>query len=261
MGRPRLSAGSDKKAAGADSVSPQLRRSKRKSTLGSEVISPVTAKKARKSKENKHSVLASSIALTLSPPPTILSLPLDIHLKLLQYLDVKSQEALSSTCSYFDQMIRGRHLMRVDIPFSREFLSELTAAQTIEKKPLLRLECKALSGSHMFDASSFLAQEYIIESQMNLLSLSKLREVNLVPDDIQTRINIRNTSTSMWECAKDFDHIILSRLSRVGVLNNISRLDIVLGMEELAHLLWKDILPGLTNLVELHLVVLERRAW
>ena len=258
MGRPRLSAGSDKKAACADSVTPQLRRSKRKSSLGSVVISPVTAKKARKSKEDKYSVLASA-ALALPPPPTLLSLPLDIHEKFLQYLDVKSQEALSSTCSYFDQMIRGRHLMRVDIPFAKEFLSELKAAQTIEKKPLLRLECKVLSASHMFDDSGFLAQEYILESQMNLLSLSKLREVNLVPDDIQTRINIRNTS--MWECAKDFDHIILSRLSRVGVLNNISRLDIVLGMEELAHLLWKDILPGLTNLVELHLVVLERRAW
>ena len=260
-GRDMKAADREHPLAMSASVCPGPRRSKRKILISPE-DSPVltTTKKARKSKASRHVLATYPVR---PPPPTMMVLPLDVHKKFLQYLDVRSMEALASTCSYFYQMVHGRYITRLNIPFSGNFLAEMKKAQIIEKKSLLRLECKKLkmNDQHTFSKfadSGFQVQQYLLESQMDLLSLSRIRELDLVPDFMEAQVT--SFSISMWECAKNFDHILLTQLSRLGVLNNISRLDIVLGMEDLSHDLWKEIIPDLTSLVELRLVVLERRA-
>ena len=253
----------------------KLRRSKRKVPSTKEVSTvfdtpPPSSKKARRGRS------WTSIAAR-SPPPSLLSLPYDVQDLLTRYLDVKSLEALAQTCSHFDLMINGRYLTSVNIPFNlKGFMAEVMRSEVLEKKPLLRLECKKLDSDRIpqpggqdiiscqgdslirFMDSGFQMKQYVLEFQMGLLSLSSVREVDLVPDNIRNQV--ASISPVMWECAEDFDHVILSHLAGLGALKNISRLDILLGIEDISHDLWKKYLPSLTSLLELNITVLERRA-
>merc|ERR1719397_1893544 len=75
-------------------------------------------------------------------PLTLLTLPYEVKDQLLKYLDIKSMEALSKTCSQFDLMINGRFLTSLNLPFviNEPFMTEVKETEVIEKKPLLRLE-------------------------------------------------------------------------------------------------------------------------
>ena len=71
------------------------------------------------------------------PVPTLTTLPYVVTTKLLLYLDVETLENLSSTCSFFDQMITGKFLTSINFPFPVDFISEVMNADCMDKKPLL----------------------------------------------------------------------------------------------------------------------------
>ena len=174
-------------------------------------VSSKKAKKAKVSIKRAKKVSAKdSTKLELSNPvrATLMSLNYDVQDKLLQYLDVQvrlsnnitfsseilffnlqSLEALSKTCSHFDLMINGRYLTSVSFPFGGRFLNDIEKSQIFEKKSVLRLECKNNLSSPHFDMSMFVetslaAKQYLIQTQLSLLNLSKVREVDLVPVNI-----------------------------------------------------------------------------
>ena len=184
-------------------------------------------------------------------------------------------------------MINGRYLTSVNLPFGDEFLNDIKESKILEKKPVLRLQCKNVPHSptsptllqdplSLFVDSSFELQQYTIKSQLSLLYLSKVRELDLVPvnikfcfflfktlsislkDDIRDAVNLR--SSAMWDCGQAFDLAILSELSSHGSLSNLFRLDILLSREDISRNLWKDFMPAMVNLVELNITVLERKA-
>ena len=78
-------------------------------------------------------------------------------------------------------------------------------------------------------------------------------------DDIPGALSAMRSS-EMWDCGHQFDQAILSQLAREGCLSNIYRLDILLSREDLSRKLWKDFMPAMVNLQELHITVLERKA-
>ena len=173
--------------------------------------------------------------------------------------NLQSLEALSQTCSHFDLMIKGRYLTTVDMPFDEDILKEIKETQLIEKKPVLKLRSKSLPGSDgLFVDSSQAVKQYLLESQLSLLCLSQVREVDLVPDNILEEINYR--SSGQWDCGQQFDQALLAQLASQDCLANISRLNILLCREDLARNLWKDFMPAMVNLVELNITVLERKA-
>ena len=252
-----------------------LRRSKRRFPISSKEDSSAvldgslpTVRKVRR--RTGRSKTANRVIVTASPaPPTLLTLPYDVLRGVLGYLDVMSIEALGNTCSYFDLMIYGSFLTTVNVPMSLSggFLGEVRSKDVLQKKPLLRLECKKPrreAGSDLpqqvhslvkFAEAGFEVREYILDSQMRLLSLSKLRELDLVPEDVDDTF-----TASLWECAQHLDCLILYKLDILDALKNISRLDVVLATEELSLQLWKAGMPSLINLLELNIMVLERKA-
>ena len=104
---------------------------------------------------------------------------------LLFYL--QSLEALSQTCSHFDLRINGRYLTTLNLPFGEEILNDMKESKIFEKKPVLRLQCKSISQQDPFSLfvdSSYEVKKYVIEAQLSLLYLSKVRELDLVPVNI-----------------------------------------------------------------------------
>ena len=57
-----------------------------------------------------------------------------------------------------------------------------------------------------------------------------------------------------------FEMAILSQLSRLGVLRNISRLNLLLVSNEMGELLWKEVIPQMRSLLKLDITVVERMA-
>ena len=89
-------------------------------------------------------------------------------------------------------MINGRYLTTLNLPFGEEFLNDIKESKILEKKPVLRLQCKNVPHSptllqdplSLFVDSSFELKQYTIESQLSLVYLSKVRELDLVPVNI-----------------------------------------------------------------------------
>ena len=75
------------------------------------------------------------------PAPTLLTLPYLALQNCMSHMDVETLEQLSKTCSYFDQLINGKYLTSLEVPFDAHFLKEVSSTNTIEKKPLLKLKC------------------------------------------------------------------------------------------------------------------------
>ena len=110
----------------------------------------------------------------------------------MELFNFQSLEALGQTCSHFDLMINGRYLTTVSLPFDEGILTDIKESKIFEKKPVLRIQCKNVFKYHysrddplsLFVDSDSAVKQYIIESQMSLLSLSKVRELDLVPVNI-----------------------------------------------------------------------------
>ena len=192
------------------------------------------------------------------------NLPNLVLSKLLQFLDVKSLENLSATCSLFDQLIAGQYITSISIPFSPEFVEEMKTSKSIDRKPLLKLEVgksKSICLQVMLrrETGSPSILEYLIDSQLSLLDLSKLREIDLV------------FNTPLELTVQDMDNIFrfyrtifllpmfnIYSISAHNLINykNITRLHMMTDEESIAV---GAMLPWLTNLIELGLHVHTRK--
>jgi len=218
-----------------------LRRSKRKkSVYGRPNLSENQTRNLLKFKKNSNASCLTSL------PNLVLSY-------LLQFLDVESLESLSATCSLFDQLIAGRYLTSIDIPFSPEFVREMKTSKSIHKKPLLKLE---------FGKSKFICLqtmlrgdkrypsivEYLIDTQLSLLDLRQLREIDLV---FNTPLKLTNEDMINIQ-----DFYIDTFITPMGNLfikpdlpkfKNITRLYMMTNEDTMAV---RIVLRGLTNLIE-----------
>ena len=193
-----------------------LRRSTRKCSMSSVFSNPPPAKKLRKVTH-----------IPSQPVPTLTTLPYVVTTKLLLYLDVETLENLSSTCSFFDQMITGKFLTSINFPFPVDFISEVMNADCMDKKPLLKLRCKKdfPDMSDTLQNQSLLYKiivnncsgmtDYLVLSQMSLLSLDKLREVDLMMDSLRPEdILVLAQSRNIMNVYTNFDSRLLRQMSR-----------------------------------------------
>ena len=112
------------------------------------------------------------------PAPSLITLPCLVLRKLLLYCDVDTLEKLSTTCSYFDQLISGRFITSLDFPLPLDFINEVASTSRLEKKPLLKIRCKKSDKQFILYFS-----DYILDCQLAFIFLDKLRKLDLVPED------------------------------------------------------------------------------
>ena len=161
---------------------------------------------------------------------TLMDLPEEIHCLLLKYLDVRTLKTLAMTNHHLHEMICGRYLL---------MLPE-GVFNTIQKKPLLRIERKKpMTLNHL-----------LLLTQLDLLRLQNLREL-----DLGTRIPANRPSWT-WTSTALMDKNILNRLSELGALQNLSRLEVIIPEESFAKYLWEEIIPKV-KLQSLRLTVVE----
>jgi len=247
-----------------------LRRSTRKRAIPSSLSSvfatpPSSAKKNKKIKPPPSPVLPK-------PVPTLMTLPTLVTEKLLMYFDVDTLEKLSATCSYFDQLIAGRFLTTMDFPFSVVFNAEVAAASTFEKKPLLKMRCKKSREEFRvfpdmpdeFSDSSSIHRiivdncpdttDYMVQGQLSLLSLNKLREVDLVPECLLEEGGSRVLTQRVMDSYSSFDSGLLRQISRMGTLSHVTRLDVLVDQ----NFYLEQFMPQFPSLIELGLFITTR---
>jgi len=159
------------------------------------------------------------------------------------YFDVDTLENLSATCSYFDLLISGRYLTSINFPFNVDFNAEVAATSNVEKKPLLKMRCKKSKDEFKifpdmpdeFSEPSSIHKiivencpdmtDYMVQSQLSLLSLENLREIDLVPDKIMDEG--RAPSQRVMDSYSNFDSGLFRQISRFGSLSCVTRLDVL----------------------------------
>jgi len=193
---------------------------------------------------------------------TLTSLPNLVLRNLLQFLDVESLENLSATCSMFDQLIAGKYLTSLSIPFSPEFVREMKTSKSIDRKPLLKLEfgkSRRICLQTMFRGVSVFSSviEYLIDSQLSLLDLRQLREIDLVFNTpvaltMHDMFNIRN-----FYIAYLINPLptVISKYNCIA-FKNITRLSLMMCEDNFAV---KCIVSASTNLIELGLHIHARK--
>jgi hypothetical protein len=184
-----------------------------------------------------------------TPPKNLLHLPLAVLDRLHLFLDVSSLESLGSTCSFLHQLIFAKHIPTLDFPFSPGFVSELGLSSTIEKKPLLRLRSHKADDSNIPDDEDVFV-EYLVSSQLALLSLSSLRELYLVPPKTDLQDITRGSFTRIAGFV-NFDRILLRQVSALGCLGRVTRLDILIDR----HCFLDEFMDQLPSLLHLGLTV------
>ena len=277
-----------KKSVADSECSPVLRRSKRLShpvlieDLDVNVFAtppPTDIKKRkgrpRKSMDRDHKSLklkARKVVATVSKPsPTIYDLPHLAMERIMNLLDVKGIEALGQTCSYFDQLICGNFITSLNFPFDESFIEAINSTKSMDKKPLLRLVCNKSKSFINVDSSNKSTSfnlvkntsiqkivasacsetiEYLVYSQFSLLSLNQLRELDLCPEEISSRL-LNYESNKTLDNYKQLDITILKNLQFSNCLNNLTKLDIVLDNSFYAD----ECLDHLPNLRELGIVM------
>ena len=184
-----------------------LRRSKRTSSAVNLFMTPPSTAKKKK-QESRVKKETQIVRLT--------SLPRLVLMKLLQFLDVNSLENLSATCLLFDQLIAGEYLTSINIPFPTDFLRELNIVTTIDKKPLLKIECRKFDNYRSKDLQMLVGVElgycpnileYLLGTQLSLLDLSKLREIDLIQGNL-------DVNTQDMEKIHSFDEELLHQIRR-----------------------------------------------
>lgn len=187
--------------------------------------------------------------------PGLLNLPDAVQAELLSYLSVDILLDLAQTCSYYHQLIKGRFLTNISLPFEEDFLKELREARILEKKPLLRLEStKPRSLLWEFDPN---AAQYVLEFQFSLLDLHRVREVYLVPSAIRPGEEETWKRDGEMEIFKVVDTIIMRRMSNLGYLRNISRLDLLILDLDFSRTVLEEFMPELTNLLVFSVSIAE----
>ena len=211
--------------------------------------------------------VSSGKKVRLEPPTaalsqlTLMDLPEEIHFLLLKYLDVRSLKKLAMTNHHLHEMINGSYLLSVNLPLLREgaFRKELKENITIEKKPLLRIERKKpMTYNHYF--WRYENNKDLMDLQMDLHSLQSVREL-----DFGKRNPVNWTAlataeradlTRTWTHMVSLDQFILNKLSGLGALQNLSRLDVIIPEDSFARYLWEEIIPKV-KLLSLKLTVVE----
>merc|ERR1712240_592416 len=69
--------------------------------------------------------------------------------------------------------------------------------------------------------------DYMVQSQLSLLSLENLREIDLVPDKIMDEGGIRAPSQRVMDSYSNFDSGLFRQISRFGSLSCVTRLDVL----------------------------------
>ena len=210
-------------------------------------------------------------------PPSLLTLPALALEILMSYIDVKSLESLGQTCSFFDLLINGTYLTSLSLPFDAHFLKEVYNTGTIEKKPLLRLTCPKskesfgivfkdqpaaqgivppspqttmsdMSVHRVISDSKQDITDYLIHSQLSILNLEKLREIDLIPKEHSAN---PLQSSRIYEGYKSFDVSIMKHLSLNSWLTNVTSLSITVDTT----FFLEDYVNKMPNLQELELVI------
>jgi len=215
---------------------------------------------ARKIRRKKICVQSScgsaqkSLSTVILPPPPLhlLDLPYNILESLLQYLDVSSLQALSTTCSFFSNLVSGGAIVSLDFPWSPSFTAELAETATIEKKPVYRLTSLKKDDTNVPDDEDVFV-EYFVSTQLALLSLKKLRELYLVPTHLQLQDGSTSTPAERARIASfvQFDKILLRQISSLGGLFNITRLEVLLDR----HCYLDQFMQYLPNLLHLGMTI------
>jgi len=226
------------------------RRSKRNnSTLNWLITPPSTVKKKKLNPRLKEET--QMMCLTCLP-----KLVLD---KLLQYLDVRSLENLSVTCLYFDHLIAGQYLLSINLPFPSDFLRDVNKAAIIEKKPLLKIECHKFENYQFKEVQMLVGVElgycinileYLLETQLSLLDLRKLREIDLVQSNL-------DVNTHDMDKIHSFDMELLQQIKSFGSFENVTRFQVL--MDERSKFL-KEHIEMMPSLIELGLHIHTRKS-
>merc|ERR1712096_546621 len=97
--------------------------------------------------------------------------------------------------------------------------------------------------------------DYLVLSQMSLLSLQRIREVDLVPCSFkQEGDNDKLIGQRVVNCFISFDCGLLRQISRLGSLSGVTRLDVLVDQS----FFLEEFMTELPNLVELGLNILTR---
>jgi len=199
--------------------------------------------------------------------PTLFSLPKLVQEHLFSLLDVSSLEALGKTCSFFDAAINGDFLTSLSIPFDEQFVKEIKDTRVVEKKPLLRLVCNksqsaftnqfasATSIYNVIFESKTDSMDYLLQIQLSLLQLDKLRELDMLPESIhQGQFQHYHQQPKLYETYKNFDTSLLSLLKASNSLANLSRLCILVD----SSFFIEEYMKYMPNLQELDLSIISR---
>eukprot|EP00092_Neocalanus_flemingeri_P044018 GFUD01048671.1.p1 GENE.GFUD01048671.1~~GFUD01048671.1.p1 ORF type:complete len:348 (-),score=80.29 GFUD01048671.1:135-1178(-) len=167
-------------------------------------------------------------------------------------------------------MIAGKFLLSISLPFPVSFIKEVMDDESFEKKPLLKLSCKKTRDEFKtipdltedYSESSSLHKliignspemmDYLVFSQMSLLSLHKLRELDLVPDSVKQEGRL--LGQRIMDSYSNFDCSLLRHISRLGSLKCLTRLDMLVDQ----NLYLEQFMAELPNLLELGLSILTR---
>ena len=163
-----------------------------------------------------------SLGLVKVPSRNLLHLPLAVLEHLVLFLDVSNLENLSTTCSFFHQLISGRHITSLNFPFYNQFLTELSLSTNIEKKPILSIRSTKNDDTKVPDDEDVFV-EYMVASQLALLSLTRLRELHLVPRSLEAADMAARPTNTRISSFVEFDRILLRQISGLGGLANITR--------------------------------------
>jgi len=228
----------------------QIHTIPRRSNRKRRIIIPRTQSFAKKFKKSSSSSVSSSPVWV----PTLITLPFVVTRKLLLYFDVDTLENLSNTCSYFDQFISGRFITSLDFPLPLSFITEVATISRLEKKPILKIRCKKTDQMLFTPKSS----KYMFQFQLSLLSLDRVREFDFVPREIDfVPASLRTFWPRTWKNYRyeDFDLSLLCHVKRIGSLDHVTRLNILLNGTIWTQ--WHVALQILPSLIELGLTISE----
>ena len=205
--------------------------------------------------------LGCALESSTSTSSSLTTLPYVVVRELLMYLDVDTLESLSASCSYFDELISGRFLTSIDLPLPQYFISEVATSSRLEKKPLLKLRCKKTEENFwkIFPteySTPTSSADYMLQTQLSLLSLDKIRELDLVPGGLsRSEGGVKRINTiSKWK-NEEFDLRLLHGIELMGSLEHVTRLDILFN-DTFTSESYRFLLPSLK---ELGLTILERQ--
>jgi len=252
----------------------ELRSSTRKRTWADRCIASFTESTRKKRKVQKKLVFPRSKDVNVEEEATVPRfdlLPNHIWSNIFKYLPVATLETLSTTCSTLNSLIKGNYITTLDFPFHTSFISELKSVGVLEKKPLLRLCCKKSrrpvcptamlthydddQNMHWFMMETTLQlSTYLTRSQMSLLSLSHLRELDLVPQSFRGAFNMGEMNEVEVNQYLLFDRMLLDELFAQGILKRLSRLGVLLDQ----NMYLQDYIESLPSLLQLQLYIMTR---